>query len=222
MKHYKYFSFITGIFCAALIVSNILDTKLFQIGNTAFPAGIILFPIVYVFGDIFTEVYGYKQSRKAIWAGFFSLLIMVIALEIGRYLEPADFWKDQTAFETILGKVWRIAIASIVAYLSGEFVNSYTVAKMKLKQKGKSMPVRFIFSTILGQAVDTALFIIIAFSGTMSLTAMFTVFLSAWIFKVVWEIVALPISIPLVKWLKKVENEDYFDNETNFNPFKIS
>ena len=93
---------------------------------------------------------------------------------------------------------------------------------MKLKQKGKSMPVRFIFSTILGQAVDTALFIIIAFSGTMSLTAMFTVFLSAWIFKVVWEIVALPISIPLVKWLKKVENEDYFDNETNFNPFKIS
>lgn len=96
------------------------------------------------------------------------------------------------------------------------------MAKMKLKQQGKAMPVRFIFSTILGQAVDTSVFIIIAFSGTMSVTAMFTVFLSAWIFKVVWEVVALPISIPLVKWLKKVENEDYFDNDTNFNPFKIS
>ncbi|MCZ2129683.1 MAG: queuosine precursor transporter [Bacteroidia bacterium] len=222
MKHYKYFSFITGIFCAALVISNILDTKLFQIGSTAFPAGIILFPIVYVFGDIFTEVYGYSQSRKAIWAGFFSLLILVVSLEIAKHLEPASFWQDQAAFETILGKVWRIAIASITAYLCGEFVNSFTMAKMKLKQKGKSMPVRFIFSTILGQAVDTSVFIIIAFSGTMSVTSMFTVFLSAWIFKVVWEVVALPISIPLVKWLKKVENEDYFDNDTNFNPFKIS
>src|SRR5690606_5997387 len=146
--------------------------------------GIILFPIVYVFGDIFTEVYGYSQSRKAIWAGFFSLLILVITLEITKHLQPASFWENQAAFETILGKVWRIAIASIVAYLSGEFVNSFIMAKMKLKQKGKAMPVRFIFSTILGQAVDTSIFIIIAFSGTMSVAAMFTVFLSAWIFKV--------------------------------------
>lgn len=222
MKHYKYFSFITGIFCASLVISNILDTKLFQIGSTAFPAGIILFPIVYVFGDIFTEVYGYSQSRKAIWAGFFSLLILVVSLEIARHLEPASFWQDQAAFETILGKVWRIALASITAYLCGEFINSFTMAKLKLKQNGKAMPIRFVLSTILGQAVDTSVFIVIAFSGLMSLSAMFTVFLSAWIFKVLWEVVALPISIPLVKWLKKTENEDYFDNDTNFNPFKIS
>jgi len=222
MKHYKYFSFITGIFCAALVISNVLDTKFFQIGSTAFPTGIIIFPIVYVFGDIFTEVYGYSYSRKAIWAGFFSLLILIISLEIARHLQPAEFWKDQAAFETILGKVWRIAVASITAYLSGEFVNSLTVAKLKLKQKGKSMPLRFVASTVLGQAVDTSVFIIIAFAGTMPVGAMVTVFLSAWLFKVLWEIVALPVSVPLVKWLKKVENEDYFDEGTNFNPFKIA
>lgn len=222
MKHYKYFSIITGIFCAALVVSNVLDTKFFQIGSTAFPAGIILFPIVYVFGDIFTEVYGYKQSRKAIWTGFFSLLILVVTLEIARQLPPADFWKDQAAFESILGKVWRIALASVAAYLSGEFVNSFTMAKMKLKQNGKGMPIRFVLSTVFGQGVDTAVFIIIAFAGIMPVGAMFTVFLSAWAFKVIWEVVALPITIPLVKWLKKAEDEDYFDEGTNFNPFKIS
>lgn len=222
MKQYKYFSLITGIFCASLVISNILDTKFFEIGSTAFPAGIILFPIVYVFGDIFTEVYGYSQSRKAIWAGFFSLLLLIISLEIARHLPPASFWKDQVAFDTVLGKVLRIVIASIVAYLAGEFVNSLTIAKMKLKQSGKAMPVRFILSTLFGQAVDTSVFIIIAFAGTMPISVMFTVFLSAWIFKVLWEIVALPISIPLVNWLKKQENEDYFDKETNFNPFKIS
>lgn len=222
MKNYKYFSIITGIFCASLVISNILDTKFFEIGSTAFPAGIILFPIVYVFGDIFTEVYGYNQSRKAIWAGFFSLLLLVVTLEIARHLQPAAFWKDQVAFDTVLGKVFRIVIASIVAYLTGEFVNSLTIAKMKLKQSGKAMPIRFIVSTILGQAVDTSVFILIAFSGTMPLSVMLTVFLSAWLFKVAWEIIALPISISLVTWLKKVENEDYFDKETNFNPFKIS
>lgn len=222
MKHYKYFSFITGLFCAALVISNILDTKLFQIGDSMFPAGIILFPIVYVFGDIFTEVYGYRQSRKAIWAGFFSLFLLTVSLKIAVHLEPAGFWKEQAAFETILGKVWRIAIASVIAYLCGEFINSFTVAKMKLKQKGKAMAVRFVLSTVLGQAIDTSVFILIAFSGAMSASAMFTVFLSAWIFKVVWEILALPISLPLVIWLKKAENEDYFDNNTDFNPFKIS
>ncbi len=222
MKNYKYFSIITGIFCASLIISNLLDTKFFEIGRTAFPAGIILFPVVYVFGDIFTEVYGYSQSRKAIWGGFFSLILFVITLEIARHLPPAGFWKDQAAFDTVLGKVFRIVVASIVAYLCGEFVNSITIAKMKLKQRGKAMPLRFIVSTLFGQAVDTAIFIIIAFSGTMPANVMLTVFFSAWLFKVAWEVVALPLSILLVTWLKKVENEDYYDKDTNFNPFKIS
>lgn len=221
MKHYKYFSIITGIFCASLVISNILDTKFFQLGQTVFPAGIILFPIVYVFGDIFTEVYGYSQSRKAIWTGFFSLLILVVFVELGRRLPSASFWAYQTEFDTILGKVPRIVLASITAYFAGEFINSFTIAKLKIKQNGKSMPVRFIASTIVGQAVDTFVFIVIAFVGTMTISEMGQVFLSAWIFKVLWEVVALPMSIPLVNWLKKVENENYFDTDTNFNPFKI-
>lgn len=222
MKHYKYFSVITGIFSACLVISNILDSKFFQIGQTVFPAGIILFPVVYVFGDVFTEVYGYSQSRKAIWTGFFSLLILIVSLEIARRLPAATFWQNQSAFDSILGKVPRIAIASIVAYFSGEFVNSFTLAKLKVRQVGKAMPVRFIASTVTGQAVDTFVFIVIAFAGSMEVSAMAQVFLSAWIFKVVWEVVALPISLPLVKWLKKAENEDYYDNDTNFNPFKLS
>ena len=222
MKHYKYFSVITGIFSACLVISNILDSKFFQIGQTVFPAGIILFPVIYVFGDVFTEVYGYSQSRKAIWTGFFSLLILIVSLEIARRLPAATFWQNQSAFDSILGKVPRIAIASIVAYFSGEFVNSFTLAKLKVRQVGKAMPVRFIASTVTGQAVDTFVFIVIAFAGSMEVSAMAQVFLSAWIFKVVWEVVALPISLPLVKWLKKAENEDYYDNDTNFNPFKLS
>jgi len=222
MKHYKYFSIISGLFAACLIISNILDTKFFHIGQTAFPAGIILFPIVYVFGDIFTEVYGYAQSRKAIWTGFFSLLIMVVFFEIARILPAASFWEHQEAFDTVLAKIPRIVVASITSYFVGEFTNSFTLAKLKLFQKGKSMSVRFVASTILGQFVDTSVFIVIAFAGTMGIIDMITVFLSAWIFKVAWEIAALPVSVPVVRWLKKVENEDYYDQDTNFNPFKIT
>jgi hypothetical protein len=222
MKTYKYYSVITGVFSACLVISNILDTKFFQIGQTIFPAGIILFPVVYVFGDVFTEVYGYSQSRKAIWTGFFSLVILVIALEVGRRLPAASFWQNQAAFDNILGKVPRIVIASIVAYFAGEFINSFTIAKLKIKQEGRAMPIRFVASTIVGQAVDTSVFIVIAFLGSMAIGEMAEVFLSAWIFKVLWEIVALPISIPLVKRLKKIENEDYYDKNTNFSPFKVS
>lgn len=222
MKHYRYFSIITGVFSACLVVSNILDTKFFQIGETVFPAGIILFPVVYVFGDVFTEVYGYSQSRKAIWTGFFSLTILVVSLEVARRLPAASFWQNQAAFDTILGKVPRIVFASIFAYFAGEFVNSFILAKLKIRQEGKSMPIRFVASTVAGQAVDTFVFIVIAFIGSMAVSDMAQVFLSAWLFKVLWEVIALPLSIPLVKWLKKAESEDFYDKNTNFSPFKLS
>lgn len=221
MKQYKYFSFITGIFCACLVISNILDTKLFSIGGSVFPAGIILFPIVYVFGDVFTEVYGYSQSRKAIWAGFFSLLILVVSLTIAKYLPPASFWKNQSAFDATLTKVPRIALASIIAYFSGEFVNSFVISKLKLRQKDKMMAIRFIASTFVGQAVDTFVFIVIAFTGLMTITDSIILFFSAWSFKVIWEVIALPISLTIVRKLKKIENEDHYDENTNYNPFKL-
>mgnify|MGYP006424811523 CR=1 FL=1 len=222
MKNYKYLPVITGLFAASLLISNTLDTKVFTLWSLALPAGIILFPIAYLFGDILTEVYGYGASRKVIWTGFASLTLMVIFYEIARVIEPAPFWEYQESFENVLGKVPRIVAASIAAYFFGEFTNSFVVAKMKVKSDGKGMALRFAVSTIFGQAVDTTVFVTIAFLGTMSLNDLGLIILSGWGFKVAWEIIALPISIPLVKWLKKVENEDYYDKKTNFNPFKLS
>jgi hypothetical protein len=222
MKNYKYYSIITGIFVASLLISNVLDTKVFILFGLTLPAGIILFPIVYLFGDVFTEVYGYKASRKAIWTAFFSLLMAVVFFKIGELIEPAPFWKNQQAFVDILGKIPRIATASVVAFFLGEFTNSITLSKMKLKSAGKSMPLRFVVSTIFGQFVDTTVFVIIAFAGLMPFDALISITLSAWVFKVVWELIALPITIPVVKWLKKTENEDAFDNDVKYNPFKLN
>jgi len=190
--------------------------------SLALPAGIILFPLAYLFGDILTEVYGYANSRKVIWTGFVSLILMILFYELARRLSPADFWPNQTSFDAIFSHIPRIVLASISAYFIGEFCNSYVVAKLKIKQKGSKMWLRFVGSTLIGQAVDTTVFVLIAFSSSMDAPAMLRTIISAWIFKVLWEIVALPITIPVVNWLKKVENEDYFDKNTDFNPFKLS
>lgn len=222
MKNYKYYPLITGLFTASLLISNTLDTKIFLFGPLALPAGIILFPIAYLFGDILTEVYGYSASRKVIWTGFLSLLLMVVTFKIAEFLRPASFWQHQSDFENILGQVPRIVAASITAYFLGEFTNSFTLAKMKVKSEGKSMALRFVASTVAGEFVDTTTFVVIAFVGVMPANEIIFVTLSAWAFKVGWEIIALPFSLPFVKWLKKIENEDYFDRHTNFNPFNLS
>lgn len=222
MKSYKYYSVITGLFTAALLISNTLDTKLFAVGPFALPAGIILFPLTYLFGDILTEVYGYTASRKVIWTGFGSLALMVISYDIARAIPAAPFWEYQHAFDLILGRVPRIVMASITAYFLGEFTNSFVLAKLKVRSGGKGMAFRFIASTFFGQAVDTMVFVLVAFLGTMDARSLLLVFLSGWGFKVLWEVVMLPVSIPIVKRLKKAENEDYFDDTTDFNPFKVS
>ena len=222
MKSYKYYSVITGLFTASLLISNTLDTKIFMLGSLALPCGIILFPIAYVFGDILTEVYGYGASRKVIWTGFASLLLMVLTYQIAGALPAASFWEHQQDYENILGKVPRIVAASVIAYFLGEFANSFTIAKLKIKTEGKGLAKRFVASTFVGQFIDTTVFVAIAFSGSMPASALVSITISAWAFKVAWEIIALPISLPIVKWLKKVENEDYYDTVTNFNPFKVS
>lgn len=213
---------ITGLFAACLVISNILDTKIFKFFSLDLPGGIILFPIVYVFADILTEVYGYAYSRRVIWTGFGALLLMIIALTIVQQLPAASFWTLQKEYDDILGKVPRIVAASISAYFLGEFANSFTLAKLKLQSEGKRMPLRFVLSTIVGQFVDTTIFVLIAFSGEMAVNDLMMITLSAWAFKVGWEIIALPITLPLVKKLKRIENEDYYDRETNFSPFKLS
>jgi uncharacterized integral membrane protein (TIGR00697 family) len=222
MKNYKYYPMITGLFAACLVISNILDTKIFQFFSLDLPGGIILFPIVYIFADILTEVYGYAYSRRVIWTGFGALLLMVFASTIVQHLQPASFWTMQKEYDDILGKVPRIVAASISAYFLGEFANSFTLAKLKLQSEGKRMPLRFVLSTVVGQFVDTTVFVLIAFTGLMKANDLIMITLSAWAFKVGWEVIALPITLPLVKKLKKIENEDYYDRETNFSPFKLS
>jgi queuosine precursor transporter len=221
MRHYKYFSIITGIFCACLVISNILDSKIFSIFSFTLPTGVLIFPITYLFGDVLCEVYGFANSRKVIWTGFFSLLLLVVCLKIAQILPAHPMWNHQESFDLILGKVPRIVAASIVAYFFGEFANSFTVAKLKILQNGKKMSLRFVLSTLVGQGVDTIIFVLIAFAGIMPFSELLKIILSAWAFKVAWEIIALPITIPIVKWLKKTENVDYFDTNTNFSPFTL-
>jgi queuosine precursor transporter len=219
MKNYKYLSVITGLFTATLLISNTLDNKIFMLGSLALPSGLVLFPLAYLFGDILTEVYGYGASRKVIWTGFASLILMVVAYEIGRLLPAAPFWKDQDAYVAILGRVPRIVAASITAYFAGEFCNSYVLAKIKVKMKGKAMSLRFVLSTVVGQFVDTFVFVLIAFTGVFAPAELVTLTLSAWAVKVGWEVLALPVTLPLVKALKHAESEDFYDSHTNFNPF---
>jgi queuosine precursor transporter len=221
MKNYKYLSVITGLFTATLLISNTLDNKVFMLGSLDLPSGIILFPLAYLAADVLTEVYGFAASRKVIWTGFASLVLMVIAYQVGEMLPAAAFWKDQAAYVAILGRVPRIVTASIVAYFAGEFCNSYVLAKVKVKMKGKAMSVRFVLSTIVGQFVDTSVFVAIAFTGVFAPAELLSVTLSAWAVKVGWEILALPITLPVVRALKKAENVDFYDTHTDFNPFAM-
>lgn len=222
MKSYKYLSFITGLFTATLLISNTLDTKIFALGHLALPSGIILFPLSYLFGDVLTEVYGYATSRKVIWTGFVSLLLMILTYESARMLPAAPFWPHQEAYDNILGHVPRIVLASIIAYFVGEFCNSYVLAKIKVLMGGRFMSLRFVASTVVGQCVDTSVFVLIAYTGKYSIGQMGAIILSGWTFKVVWEVIALPLTMSVVNYLKKTEGEDYYDVDTDFNPFHFA
>jgi queuosine precursor transporter len=221
VKPYRHLSTITALFTATLLISNTLDNKVFKLGSLDLPAGIILFPLAYLFGDVLTEVYGYAASRKVIWTGFASLVLMVLTYEIARVLPAASFWTYQEAYNAILGRVPRIVAASMTAYFVGEFCNSYVLAKVKVKMKGKAMSLRFVLSTIVGEFVDTAIFVLIAFTGALPPAELVSVTLSAWAVKVGWEIIALPVTLPVVRYLKRAESEDYYDIDTNFNPFSL-
>ncbi len=218
---YKHLDFVTASLVAVLIISNIAATKLMQIGPFSFDGGTFLFPLSYIFGDILTEVYGYKSSRRVIWTGFFWLFITAITLMLVDGATPAGDWPLQDSFHAILGQTPRIVIASLCGFLAGEFSNSYVLAKMKIWTQGKQLWARTIGSTIAGQMVDTAVFTVIAFGGTVPTEILMSLIFSGYLFKVAIEVVFTPITYRAVNWLKKVENEDYYDVGTNFNPFAI-
>jgi len=221
MKPYKYLDIITTFFAVVLILSNIASTKILSLGWFSFDGGTILFPLAYIFGDVLTEVYGYSRARRVIWIGFGANLLMVLTFWIVQKLPPAMDWGNQVAFESILGVVPRIVLGSLCAYLVGEFLNSFVLAKLKIKTQGKHLWLRTIGSTVIGQFADTTLFLLIAFAGILPWNLIWTIWISNYIFKILVEIILLPITYKVVRLLKKKEAEDYFDKETNFNPIKL-
>jgi hypothetical protein len=219
---YKYIDIITALFVAVLLISNIASTKIVKFGFFSFDGGTLLFPLSYIFGDVLTEVYGYKKAKRAIWLGFVSALLLSVVLIIVGWLPPAAGWTNQAAYETILGLTTRIVIASLIAYCAGQFANSYIMAKMKILTKGKALWSRTIASTLAGEFVDTLLFVLIAFWGLLPQALLMTVLVSNYIFKIGVEIIFTPLTYKIVNFLKKNEEEDYYDYQTNFNPLSFT
>jgi len=220
-QDYKYLDLITALFVAVLLISNVASVKIMQLGPFTFDGGTILFPISYVFGDILTEVYGYRRSRRVIWTGFGCTGLMAVVLAIVGWLPPAAGWENQAAYRAILGQTPRIVLGSLVAYTAGEFSNSYTLARIKILTHGRWLWLRTIGSTLVGQAVDTLLFVTIAFAGTFSAALLWNIVVSNYVFKVGVEAVMTPVTYRVANFLKRAEHEDVYDVGTDFNPFKL-
>ncbi|HED06950.1 MAG TPA: VUT family protein [Ignavibacteria bacterium] len=220
---YKYYDLIMAAFVTILLSTNLIGAeKVVTILGFSFGAGILFFPISYFFNDILTEVYGYARSRKVVWAGFGALGFASFMAWVVIKLPPAQGWIHQAAYETVFGQTWRIVLASLLAFFSGEFVNSFVLAKMKLFTSGKFLWMRTIGSTIAGEMMDSLIFYPLAFYGFWPNDLLITVMLTNYVLKVSWEVVATPVTYKVVGFLKRKEQEDYYDKDTNFTPFSIT
>jgi uncharacterized integral membrane protein (TIGR00697 family) len=228
-RPYRYYEFVMAAFVTVLICSNLIGpAKIAQvdvalIGAVSFGAGVLFFPISYVFGDILTEVYGYARSRRVIWAGFAGLTFAALMAWIVVWLPPAPFWTNQPAYEIAFGSTWRIAAASLIGFLCGEFVNSFVLAKMKILTRGRWLWTRTVGSTILGEGVDSLIFYPLAFwgSGLIPDDRLPQIMLVQFLTKVSVEVAFTPVTYAIVGWLKRAEQEDYYDRNTDFNPFTL-
>lgn len=228
-RTYRYYEFVMVAFVTILICSNLIGpAKIAQIdaplfGVLTFGAGVLFFPISYVFGDILTEVYGYSRARRVIWCGFAALAFASLMAAVVVALPPAPFWKHQGAYEVAFGSTWRIVLASMIAYFCGEFVNSLVLAKMKILTQGKHLWSRTIGSTICGEAVDSVLFYPLAFygSGIIPDDKLLLVMAAQFALKVAVEVIFTPVTYTIVNWLKRAEQEDHYDRDTDFNPFRL-
>jgi hypothetical protein len=236
VRSYRFLPIVTSIFVTCLIVSNIIAVKIASFGSLPLigplflPVAVIVFPISYIFGDVLTEVYGYARARQVIWIGFGCNLLAVAAIWAGGLLPGAPFWNAgvyesphaaQAAYEAILGFTPRLLAASFTAYLAGEFLNSYVLAKLKVATAGKWLWLRTISSTLVGQLADSGLFIAIAFAGVVPVTALGRLIVTQWLFKCAYEAAATPLTYVVVGFLKRWEKEDHYDRDTNFNPLAI-
>ncbi len=220
MRQYRYLDLLINIFIVVLLLSNLIAPKFVAVGWFRFSAAQLLFPITYIFGDIFTEVYGYAASRKAIWTGFMASAIMVAIGVFTIWLPAAPEFKDQAAFVTVFGVVPKNVVGSLLAFWAGEFANSLTVAKMKIWTNGRHLWTRTVGSTIVGQLVDTTIVVVFIFWG-QPLGVMYQLIVSGYVFKVVYEVLATPLTYLIVGYLKREEDVDFYDRTTNFNPFSV-
>jgi len=220
-RYSHWFLLVASVFITCLITSNIIAVKLINIFGLLLPAAILIFPISYIFGDVLTEVYGYRQARQVIWLGFFCNLITVVAIWLGQILPAASFWDGQAAYERILGYTPRLLGASFLAYLVGEFANSFVLAKMKIATQGRWLWTRTIGSTLVGQGLDSIVFMTLAFAGTIPLTGLANAIVVQWLSKSGYEAIATPLTYGAVNFLKKKEGLDAFDYDTQFNPLLI-
>lgn len=228
-RTYKYYDLIMAAFVAVLLCSNLIGVhkvtyvNLPLYGEFIFGAGVLFFPISYLFGDILTEVYGYARSRKVIWAGFGGLIFASLMALIVTSLPPAATMspEHQSAVQFIFGQTGRIVLASLIAFWAGEFINSFVLAKLKLITSGRFLWIRTITSTFAGEAMDSLIFYPLAFFGTWSNELLISVMIGNYFLKVLWEVVATPFTYVIVGFLKRAENEDYYDRNTDFNPFSL-
>ncbi len=228
MSRYQWLPVVTAIFVTSLIVSNIIAVKLISVGPLFLTSAIIIFPVSYIFGDVLTEVYGYGRARQVIWIGFGCNLLAVLAIWLSIHLPAAPFWRmgtfddpetSQRAFEAVLGFTPRLLGASFAAYLVGEFLNSFVLAKMKIATSGRHLWMRTIGSTLVGQLADTGIFMLAAFLGVIPAAHLFAMVVTQWLVKSLYEASATPFTYLVVNFLKRAENEDYYDRKTRFSPF---
>jgi uncharacterized integral membrane protein (TIGR00697 family) len=212
---------VAGLFVATLVTSNIIAVKLAALGPFTVPAAIVIFPLAYLFGDVLTEVWGYATARMVIWTGFAANIVVVCFIAIAVAVPSSPAYPNGDAYSAILGMTPRIVIASLVAYLCGEFLNSFVLAKLKIATRGRMLWMRTIGSTLLGQGLDTVIFISIAFAGVLPFPVLRTVIRDQWILKVLYEIVATPLTYAVVTWLKRREGVDTYDRDTNFSPLAL-
>lgn len=221
MKNYRYLGLITAFFVTILLVSNVASSKILILGPFTFDGGTILFPVSYIFGDILTEVYGYAKARRVIWTGFVMVIIAALVFYVVGKLPAAADWGGQEAYDQILGVVPRIVLGSVLAFFAGEFSNSYILAKMKVKMAGKHLWMRTIGSTLIGQALDTGIFVFVAFYGIFEPSLLWAIIISNYVFKVGIEAIFTPVTYAITGYLKRNEKEDYYDEKTDFNPFTL-
>jgi uncharacterized integral membrane protein (TIGR00697 family) len=226
-RHFKYYDFVMAAYVCILLCANLIGpAKLSTVhvpvfGKITFLSGVLFFPISYIFGDILTEVYGYARARRCVWAGFGALAFAAVMASVIVALPPADGWGNQPAVEAIFGNTWRIVAASIIAFWCGSFVNDYVMARMKLLTSGRILWSRIIGSTLCGELVDSGLFYSIAFYGLWERQRLLEVMLTQYLLKSGWEIVVAPVTYRIVAFLKRAEQEDFYDRDTDFTPFSL-